>query len=373
MDFESKFYQKIAEEIYSCQEAEYIPSIIHNYFESRPENHNQAYYYTKVVEALILNKAYVSILKPLPKTREIVADLNGVVALKNEQSPAWMPYLLLVEKKYYTTELKKEIDNSKFGLKYKELIREHGDKVQILKRPAPISIEVQTAITVHFNEGDAVKKGDILSTLNYFKLSDTATIYKQRLDIAKKYCDMQIKNLPLKIINTDKKKIDLKKLKLHNIWQGDMDTYNFVIGKLKENFKEIGGPFVFEVGGKLNWTEDFQRYRQRWLAGFICICEHKGYILKNKEKGDCIKGTYYYKSIATLISILKNTFDIDKLDDAAFTIVMNDSGGSNSRFTSPFNKIFIELNTYLKEKKISIKSTTPPKKEDKPLTLNFPK
>lgn len=371
MDLESKFYQKIAEEIYSCHEAEYIPSIIQNYCENRPEKHNQAYYYTKVVEALLLNKSYVSILKPLPKGREIAAEISGVVAFKNEQSPAWMPYLLLVEKKFYTADLKKEIDNSKLGSKYKELINDHSDNVQVLKRPDPISPEIQTAITIHCNEGDTVTKGDVLANLSYFKLSDIANIYKRQLEIAKRHCDMQIKNLPLKIINTNKEKFDLKKLKLHDIWQGDIETYDFVISKLKEDFKVIGGPFVFEIGGKLKWTDDLQRYRQRWLAGFICACERKGYLLKNNERGECKNGTYYYKSIATLIAILKGTFDISKLDDAAFTTIMNEN--IDSKFVAEFNKIFIELKSNLKERKIPVKSNTPAEKINKPLTLNFPK
>lgn len=337
MDFDDKFYQRVADEIYSCTNIDGIPHIIENYLSHRPSKHNQAYYYIRLIELLLLNKSYVSIFKPTPNKKEIIANFNGIIIYKNEEAPAHLPFLILADNNILKSELQKN-DYSVIYNKRKFILAEHSDALQEIKRERPIGDAIQTAITINFNIGEEIKKGDVLCVYTYFKLSDIAKSYKQKFEVAKQFCDTRIKTLPKYM--TEKNKVNHKELQLIDIWQGDDYTYKFVIEKLHDDWKQIGGPFVFTSAGVLKWMEDLRRDRNTWLAAFMSACQHNGYILKKEENGNCFEGKHYYKSVATLVSILKTTFSLETLDDEQFLKRLKGKEFVNDRFSTPFETIF---------------------------------
>jgi hypothetical protein len=108
----------------------------------------------------------------------------------------------------------------------------------------------------------------------------------------------------LKVNNNEKKSEEKSIIKpqiLFEIWEGKEQTYTKLIEELRNTEKHDA--FISNINGKLTW--DLKRYNLKYLSAFVKTLITKKWISPNY-------------SAPVFVTILSNTFNLDKFDSKPF-------------------------------------------------------
>lgn len=115
---------------------------------------------------------------------------------------------------------------------------------------------------------------------------------------------------------------------LEDMWlpdsSGSKKHYLEVLDALKKEYNEIGGPFIKEINGSLNWNKTPQKGWAQYLAAFVQTCQKNGWIQD-------VHSAPMYRSV------LCRTFNISSLDPKPFRSLSVNV--FNDEYTAPFKKL----------------------------------
>jgi len=339
-------YEQIADEIFNTStDPEFVRHIVDKY--AYEFGGTKSIFYIELMKVLTRNNKFRNRLRRNLNIRTISAGLDGKILDRNDESTEYEALLIIgkdgddIDKIFSDL---KEFNNYSGRRNSCEKYRYQlmkNEKIEIIfGTEYHYETSDFTCISINVQNGDGVVERQKLGIIEHFDFTPLTISYMEKYAIAAKYCNsvleelnIQQKQIELKKSKPESEKQLIKKKTLLEIWKGSEAEYDKAIIFLKNVYIHGDGPFITEENKKLIWN---RKISQKYLSGFICVCMEKGFI----------EDKYFAPE---LMSICKNTIEIDKLDKNNFTNILTlnleeKKYKGNSRvkvnYTDPFLSLF---------------------------------